>query len=103
MTTLEDLKPGIRIKGIVPNQAVSVVEVKWHGSTAVELFYKRADGQPGNQLLFRNDEPKLEIVQTRQKWSFNADGDIFRLVAEAYRIHLAHLFDPVLSVHTSQI
>ena len=43
MTNLEDLKPGIRIKGIVPNQAVSVVEVKHPGSSAVDLFNKRAD------------------------------------------------------------
>jgi len=103
MAKLEHLKPGTKVKGIVPAQTVSVVDVKWHGSTAVELFYKRADGQPGTQLLFRNDEPNFEIVQTGRAWSFNADGDLFRLVAEAYRIHLAHLFDPVLAVHTSLI
>ena len=44
MAQLEDLKPGIKVKGIIPQQSVSVVDVKWHGSTAVELFYKRADG-----------------------------------------------------------
>ena len=103
MAKLEDLKPGTKVKGIVPGQSVSVVDVKWHGSTAVELFYKRADGQPGTQLLFRNDEPNLEIAETRRAWHFNADGDLFRLVAEAYRIHLAYLFDPVLAVHTSLI
>jgi SNF2 family DNA or RNA helicase len=42
-------------------------------------------------------------VETRRAWRFNADGDLFRLVAEAYRIHLAHLFDPVLAVHTSLV
>jgi superfamily II DNA or RNA helicase len=103
MARLEDLKPGVKVKGIVPGQSVSVVDIKWHGSTAVELFYKRADGQPGTQLLFRNDEPNLEVVETRRAWRFNADGDLFRLVAEAYRIHLAHLFDPVLAVHTSLV
>ena len=103
MAKLEGLKPGVKVKGIIPGQSVSVVDVKWHGSTAVELFYKRTDGQPGTQLLFRDDEPDLEIVQTRRAWHFNADGDLFRLVAEAYRIHLAHLFDPVLAVHTSLI
>jgi len=64
MAKLEDLKPGTEVKGIVPGQSVSIVDVRWHGSTAVELFYRRADGQPGTQLLFRNDEPNLEIVQT---------------------------------------
>ena len=103
MAQLDDLKPGAKVKGIIPGQSVSVVDVKWHGSTAVELFYKRTDGQPGTQLLFRNDEPRLEIVETRRAWQFNADGELFRLVAEAYRIHLAYLFDPVLAVHTSLI
>jgi len=103
MATLEHLKPGVKVKGILPSQSVSVVEVKWHGSTAVELFYKRTDGVPGTQLLYRHDEANLEIAQPRRVWSFNADGDMFRLVAEAYRIHLAHLFDPVLAVHTSLI
>jgi len=103
MAQLEDLKPGVRVKGIVPGQEVSVVDIKWHGSTAVELFYKRVDGQPGTQLLFRNDEANLEIVQTQRAWQFNANGERFRLAAEAYRIHLAHLFDPVLAVHTSLI
>ena len=103
MAILEDLKPGVKVTGIIPGQSVSVVDVKWHGSVAVELFYKRADGQPGTQLLYRYDEANLEIVESRRTWSFDADGDLFRLVAEAYRIHLAHLFDPVLAVHTSLI
>ncbi|MBU1746752.1 MAG: DUF3883 domain-containing protein [Chloroflexi bacterium] len=103
MAKLEDLKPGIQVAGIIPGQSIAVVDVHWHGSTAVELFYKRADGLPGTQLLFRNDESRLEIAAARATWQFNADGDLFRLVAEAYRIRLAHLFDPVLAVHTSLI
>ena len=103
MSKLEELKPGLKLKGVLPNQNISVVDVKWHGSTAIEIFYKRADGTPGTQLLFRDDEVKIEVVQAAHAWHFNADGDTFRLVAEAYRIHLAHLFDPVLAVHTSLI
>jgi hypothetical protein len=98
MAELEDLKPGVKVTGIVPQQEVTVVGAHWHGTAAVELFYKRPDGQPEACLLFRSDEPNLEIVETRRAWRFDADGDLFRLVAEAYRIHLAHLFDPVLAV-----
>ena len=103
MAKLEDLKPGVGVKGIIPQQTVSVVDVRWHGSAAVELFYKRADGQPGTQLVFRNEESNLEIVDAGRVWRFDADGELFRLAAEAYRIRLAHLFDPVLAVHTSLI
>jgi len=34
---------------------------------------------------------------------FNAPGEEFRLVAEAYRINLAYLFDPMMAVHTSNV
>jgi SNF2 family DNA or RNA helicase len=80
-----------------------VVEITWHGDAAVDLVYRRADGQLGSQLLYRHDEPNLALVQPRRTWRFEADGQLFRLIAEAYRIHLAHLFDPVLAVHTSII
>src|SRR5207245_9994193 len=36
-------------------------------------------------------------------WSVAGDGALFRLVSEPQRIHLAHLFDPVLAVHTSMV
>ncbi len=103
MARLEDLKPGVRIRGLIPGEAVSVIDAQWHGSTAVEFTYKRADGQPGSQLLFRGDEAELELEEGATTWAFAADGNAFKLAAEAYRIHLAHLFDPVLAVHTSLI
>jgi hypothetical protein len=40
---------------------------------------------------------------TGRPWSFDGDGALFRLVSEAQRIRLAHLFDPVLAVHTSVV
>ena len=42
-------------------------------------------------------------MEQGRPWSFDGDGDLFRLVSEALRIHLAHLFDPALAVHTSLV
>jgi SNF2 family DNA or RNA helicase len=103
MIKLEDLKPDLEVNGILPNQPVTIIDLKWHGSTSVEIVYKQPDGSLGSQLLYREDQSKLEIERTQKRWTFSADGELFRLVAEAYRIHLAHLFDPVLAVHTSLI
>ena len=36
-------------------------------------------------------------------YAFDADGGLLRLASEAYRIRLAHLFDPYLAVSASQI
>ena len=69
----------------------------------MELTYKDPTGKTGNELLYRDREPTLEIVSVGRPWSFDGDGALFRLVSEAYRIHLAHLFDPILAVHTSVV
>ncbi|NMB74745.1 MAG: DUF3883 domain-containing protein [Myxococcales bacterium] len=103
MARLEDLKPQAVIKGIVPDAFVTVVSVQWYGSDAVELTYKDPAGKVANQLLYRHDEPRLEVGEVGRPWSFEGDGLLFRLVSEANRIRLAYLFDPVLAVHTSLV
>lgn len=103
MATLEQLQPNSSVRGIVPDALVSVISVQWFGSDAIELTYKTADGKVANQLLYRDSEPTLEIVEQGRPWSFDGDGGLFRLVSEAQRIRLAHLFDPVLAVHSSVV
>ncbi|MFN3267449.1 MAG: DEAD/DEAH box helicase, partial [Deinococcales bacterium] len=101
MIKLEDLRPSVIVRGIVPASDVKVTGTKWHGSEALTLDYQESSGRLGSQLLYRSNEASLEIIQAGRPWSFDADGQLFRLVAEAHRIRLAHLFDPVLAVHTS--
>ncbi|TLZ82863.1 MAG: DEAD/DEAH box helicase, partial [Methanobacteriota archaeon] len=101
MCRLEDLQPQAAIRGILADSLVTVVNVQWFGSDALELTYKDPGGKVANTLLYRDDESRLEIVEQGRPWSFDGDGELFRLVSEAHRIRLAHLFDPVLAVHTS--
>src|SRR5215207_7045138 len=100
---LEELQPTAAVRGILPDGAVTVVSVHWYGSEALELTYKTPTGKVANQIIYREDEPRLEIVERGRPWSFDGDGALFRLVSEAQRIRLAHLFDPVLAVHTSLV
>jgi SNF2 family DNA or RNA helicase len=100
---LNDLQPQAAVRGIVPDQLVTVVNVQWFGSEALELTYKTPAGKVANELLYRHDEPRIEVVEQGRPWSFDGDGAMFRLVSEAQRIRLAHLFDPVLAVHTSVV
>ena len=103
MIRLEDLTPNAAIRGLLPDCLVTVVNVQWFGSEALELTYKTPAGKVANELLYRSDEPRLDLVEQGRPWSFDGDGALFRLVSEAHRIRLAHLFDPVLAIHTSMV
>ena len=100
---LEALQANAAVRGVLADGLVTVVSVQWFGSEALELTYKTPAGKVANELLYRDDEPRLEIVEIGRPWSFDGDGALFRLVSEAQRIRLAHLFDPVLAVHTSVV
>lgn len=103
MARLEELSNGSIVEGLLSGEAVTVVSTKWYGSSSMEVFYKTNRGSTGSQILYREDEPSLTVLEKSLPWSFDVGGDKLRLVSEAYRIHLAHLFDPYLAVHTSAI
>jgi len=103
MMRLEDLKPDVRLNGVVSKGSVKVVRVDPFGEDAVRLYYKDADGKINERLLFRSDASKLELLEEGRPWSFDGDGHLYRLAAEAYRIRLAHLFDPLMAIHTSNV
>ena len=103
MIRLEDLQPSAVVRGVLPDCLLTVVSVQWFGADAIELTYKTPAGKVANELLYRDDEARLDLVELGRPWSFDGDGALFRLVSEAHRIRLAHLFDPVLAVHTSLV
>jgi superfamily II DNA or RNA helicase len=103
MAKLEDLEVNASVKGLLPSGLATIVSVQWYGADAAEVTFKDGGGAVANQILFRADEERLELVEEGRPWSFDADGGLFRLLSEAQRIHLAHLFDPVLAVHTSLV
>lgn len=103
MATLESITRGAAVRGILPDSLVTISDVRWIGTVAIEVTYKDAAGRLGNELLYRDREPTLEVVETGRPWSFDGDGGLFRLLSEANRIRLAYLFDPLLAVHTSLV
>lgn len=103
MARLEDVTKGALVRGVAGSDAVLVVDVKWHGSDVLEVFYTDQNGKPGNGLAYRDQEHEIDVVEASARWSFTGDGSLFRLAMEALRIRLAHHFDPYLAVHTSQV
>jgi superfamily II DNA or RNA helicase len=103
MTKLEDITRGSAVRGILPDAIVTINDVRWIGTVAVEVTYKDSSGRLGNELLYRDREPTLEVAESGRPWSFDGDSALFRLLSEANRIRLAYLFDPLLAVHTSLV
>ena len=73
---LEDLQPNAAIRGILPDALVTVVGVQWFGSEALELNYKNPAGKVANELLYRHDQTRMEIVELGRPWSFDGDGGL---------------------------
>jgi hypothetical protein len=78
MSRLEDLTPGTSVNGILSDTLVTVVSVQWFGTDVTELTYKDAAGKLGSELLYREDEPTLQVAQEGRPWSFDGPGDLFR-------------------------
>jgi len=103
MAHLEDITVNSVVRGIHPVSAVTVKHARMHGADTLEVTYTDAEGRPGTQLLFRDQEGQLEVVQKTRPLSFTADGALFRLVSEAQRLRLGFLFDPMIAVNTSAV
>jgi superfamily II DNA or RNA helicase len=100
---LEDIKAGDSLQGIEPTALVTVVAVVPISTDAIQLVYKTPDGTLKDRLLGRHDEKNIATATRERPWSFDGDGDAFKLAVEAKRIDLAFLFDPMMAVHTSNV
>ena len=102
--TLEfgDLAAGMRLSGVEADGTVTVVAVDVHGPNSATLTYRTTDGRLGERIVFADGLANLAEASA-QRWSFDADGAMFRLASEARRMQQAHLADPFAAVDTSNI
>ncbi len=50
MATLEQITRDTAVKGILPEGLVTISDVRWIGTVAIEVAYKDAGGKLGNEL-----------------------------------------------------
>lgn len=103
MVKLEEIRKDALIEGIEPGIAVTVRFVEPLGPDAINVIYRRPNGDSGERMLMRHEEANLTVAVAGRAWAFDADGNGFKLALEAWRIDLAHLFDPMMAVHTSNV
>jgi hypothetical protein len=56
---------------------------------AIELTIKTPSGRAASQLLYRYNEPQLQVAIQRRTMDLPGDAEAFRLISEAHRIGLA--------------
>ncbi|MBS0558272.1 MAG: DUF3883 domain-containing protein [Proteobacteria bacterium] len=100
---LEDIRTDAVLSGIVAGETATILRVKPVGDDAITVVYEAASGAIAERMLLRSDEPSLSPAIAGRPWSFDANGAGFKLATEALRIELAHLFDPMMAVHTSNV
>lgn len=103
MISLDSLTPGARVEGLSKSGYVTLKGIEKIGDGAVNVFYVDQNGALGSQLLYRADESRLSLVEESILPPLDADANEFKLAAEAYRIRLAYLYDPLLAVNTSAV
>ncbi|MDA8417183.1 MAG: helicase-related protein [Betaproteobacteria bacterium] len=103
MLKLEQIQKNAAIAGLEPGQVVRIVTTEPVGPDALTVYYKTADGTLRERMLFRADEMHLSLAEAGRPWAFDAPGEDFKMAVEAWRINLAHLFDPMMAVHTSNV
>ena len=99
---LEQITNGMHLNGIEADTTVNIEKAEMLGTNTVAIIYRNADGQLREQILQRCDEQKITEVES-SLWDFSGKGDEFILALETRRIQLAHLFDPMMAIHTSNI
>ena len=99
---LEDIAPAARLIGLIPGRPVAVIAVVAHGVDAFEVTFRDDNGTLGAVILYRVDENRIEPHLDEGR-PFDANAQDFRLAAEAQRILLAGLHDPMLAVATSDV
>ena len=103
MVRIEDLQPGMSLLGLEATGVATIAAVVPISDDSVQVIYKTGDGSLKDRLIGRTDEENLSVAEAERPWSFEGDGEAFKLAVEAKRIDLAFLFDPMMAVHTSNV
>lgn len=103
MIQLRHLQVGAILRGLISGQAVTLRHVELYSDDVASVTYVDGEGKVEQALIYKDQESQLELVQQSRPFSFEADGELFRLVSEAQRLRYAFLFDPLIAVTTSAV
>jgi hypothetical protein len=85
LMTLQEIRGGIRLNGIVSGEAVEILSAKQAGN-AVEIVFRKNDGSLSSQILYEKDMAGIQTEDGSLRWQFSGDANASKLAIEAYRI-----------------
>jgi len=104
MAKLEDLTRAAAVKGILPDPFVSVIDVKWCGSAAVELTHKDDSGK--HSVVYRDREHGVEIGEMGRPSNLVAMGRYLgwspKRIGSSWPTS-SNRFEPPVAIHKSVV
>lgn len=97
------LRQGAQLTGLAGPNPVTVVSVEPLTDDSAFVAYRTEDGALLEKIVFADALPHLKAVKPGRAFSFDAEPAAFLLAAEARRMRLAHLFDPLAALGTSDV
>ena len=97
------LREGAQLTGLAGPGPVKILSVDRLTDDSASVAYRTEVGVLAEKIVFADMLPNLRAVKPGSAFSFDADPDSFLLAAEARRMRLAHLFDPLAALGTSEV
>lgn len=97
------LRVGATVTGLAGSAPVKVLSVDRLTDDSASVAFRMEDGSLGERIVFADIITSLKEVAAGYSFSFDAAPEAFLLAAEARRIRLAHLFDPLAALGTSAV
>ena len=103
MAVITELHPGSRLYDRRLGRERQLHQVEVYGSVAFLSFLDPQTGTVDRQPFPTDEvEARFEVLEAGTA-TFGGDPEVVRLIAEAYRLQHAHLFNPVFATETSLI
>ncbi|MET7706956.1 helicase-related protein [Micromonospora sp. NPDC005413] len=97
------LTVGATVKGLAGPVPAKILSVDRLTDDSASVAYRTEEGGLAEKIIFADMLPHLKAVKPGSAFTFDADPDAFLLAAEARRMRLAHLFDPLAALGTSDV
>lgn len=97
------LTVGATVTGLAGSTPAKVLSVDRLTDDSANVAYRTEEGGLAEKIVFSDMLPHLKAVQPGSVFTFDASPEAFLLAAEARRMRLAHLFDPLAALGTSEV